>query len=62
MLAIDDTHDWAQYDEVVRALREGLLAHLDPTVLDRVANALKIGSQFIPWRLGIPLLLEVRRG
>ena len=38
MVAIDDTHDWAQYDEVVRALREGLLAHLDPTVIDRVAN------------------------
>jgi hypothetical protein len=38
MVASDDTHDWAQYDEVVRALREGLLAHLDPTVLDRVAH------------------------
>ena len=38
MVAIDDTHDWAQYDEVVRALREGLLAHLDPTVIDRVAH------------------------
>jgi Amidohydrolase len=39
MVAIDDTHDWAQYDEVVRSLREGLLAHLDPTVVERVAHA-----------------------
>lgn len=38
MVAIDDTHDWAQYDEVVRSLREGLLAHLDPSVVERVAN------------------------
>jgi hypothetical protein len=38
MVAIDDTHDWAQYDEVVRSLREGLLAHLNPSVVDRVAH------------------------
>lgn len=38
MVAIDDTHDWAQYDEVVRSLREGLLAQLDPAVVERVAN------------------------
>ncbi len=44
MAAIDDTHDWEQYDEVVRALREGLLAHLDPAVINRVAhgNAMRI--------------------
>lgn len=38
MVAVDDTHDWAQYDEVVRAIREGLLAHLAPEVVAQVAH------------------------
>ena len=25
----DGVHDWVQYDEVVRSIREGLLANLD---------------------------------
>jgi len=38
MAAIDDTHDWAQYDEVVRSIREGLLAQLSPPTMAKVAH------------------------
>lgn len=44
MMAIDDVHSWEQYDEVVAAIRDGVLAKLDPVVAEQVAyrNALKV--------------------
>lgn len=38
MVGIDDVHDWAQYDEVVRSIREGLLANLTPATMAKVAH------------------------
>ncbi len=38
MVGIDDVHDWAQYDEVVRSIREGLLAQLSQPTMVKVAN------------------------
>lgn len=38
MAGIDDVHDWAQYDEVVRSIREGLLAQLSPVTMAKVAH------------------------
>jgi len=44
MLAIDDVVSWEQYDLVVAATREGLLAKLTPATAEKVAyrNALKL--------------------
>ena len=38
MVGIDDVHDWGEYDEVVRAIREGLLSNLKPDVVAQVAH------------------------
>lgn len=44
MMAIDDVHSWEQYDEVVAAIRDGVLAKLEPKIAEQVAyrNAIKV--------------------
>ena len=44
MLAIDDVLSWEQYDQVVTATREAVLAKLTPTTAEKVAykNALRV--------------------
>lgn len=43
-VAIDDVHNWSEYDEVVQAIRTGLLAKLSPGTAEKVAwkNAVRI--------------------
>jgi hypothetical protein len=44
MLAIDDVVSWEQYDQVVAATREAVIAKLTPATAEKVAyrNALKV--------------------
>lgn len=44
MVAIDDVHSWDEYDEVVAAIRGGVLAQLTPAAAEKVAyrNAVRI--------------------
>lgn len=44
MVAVDDVHSWDEYDEVVAAIRTGVLAQLTPATAEKVAyrNALRI--------------------
>lgn len=44
MVAIDDVHRWSTYDEVVAAIRGGVLAQLTPGTAEKVAykNALRV--------------------
>lgn len=44
MVAIDDVHSWSEYDEVVVAIRKGLLPQLKPDTAEKLAyrNALRV--------------------
>lgn len=44
MVAIDDVHRWSTYDEVVAAIRSGVLAQLTPGTAEKVAykNAIRV--------------------
>jgi predicted TIM-barrel fold metal-dependent hydrolase len=44
MMAVDDVHSWAQYDETVEAIRTGVLDKLKPETAEKVAykNAMKL--------------------
>lgn len=44
MVAVDDVHGWGEYDDVVAAIRTGVLAQLPPATAEKVAwrNAVRI--------------------